>query len=70
MAKASEIIKQAQSWLGRKESDGSHKEIIDVYNSHKPLARSYTVKYTDAWCATFVTAVAIKCNATDIIPKE
>lgn len=70
MARASEIIKQAQSWLGRKESDGSHREIIDVYNSHKPYARGYKVKYTDAWCSTFVTAVAIKCNATDIIPKE
>lgn len=70
MAKASDIIKQAQAWLGRKESDGSFKEIIDVYNSHKPYARGYKMKYTDHWCSAFVTAVAIKCNATDIIPKE
>ena len=71
MAKASDIIKQAQAWLGRKESNGSHKEIINVYNSHKPLPRGYAVKAdTDNWCATFVTAVAIKCNATNIIPKE
>lgn len=67
---ASNIIKQAEAWLDRKESDGSHKEIIDTYNSHKPLARGYTVKYTDAWCSTFVSAVAIKCGATDIIPTE
>lgn len=66
----SKIVAQAQSWLGCKESDGSHKKIIDVYNSHKPLARGYKVSYTDAWCATFVTACAIKCGATDIIPKE
>lgn len=66
----SKIIAQAQAWLGCKESDGSHKKIIDVYNSHKPLARGYKVSYTDAWCATFVTACAIKCGATDIIPKE
>lgn len=70
MAKASDIIKQAQAWIGRKEADGSHKEIIDVYNSHKPLARGYKMKYTDAWCATFVSAVSIKCNATNIIPTE
>lgn len=70
MATANQIIKQAQAWVGKKESDGSHKEIIDVYNSHKPLARGYKVKYTDSWCATFVSAVAIKCNATDIIPTE
>lgn len=67
---AKEVVKQAQNWLGRKESDGSHKEIIDVYNSHKPLARGYAVKYTDAWCSTFVSAVAIKLGYTDIIPTE
>lgn len=67
---AKNIIAQAKSWLGKKESDGSFKEIIDVYNSHKPLARGYKVKYTDSWCATFVSAVAIKCGATNILPTE
>lgn len=67
---ASKVIEQAQSWIGRKESNGTHKAIIDVYNNHKPLARGYKVKYTDAWCATFVSAVAIKCGYTDIIPTE
>ena len=65
-----EIVAQAQSWIGCKESDGSHKQIIDVYNADKPLPRGYKVSYTDAWCATFVTACVIKCGATDIIPKE
>ncbi len=64
------VVKQAQAWIGRKEADGSHKQIIDVYNSHKPLARGYVVKYTDAWCAAFVSAVAIRCGVTDIIPTE
>lgn len=64
------IVKQAQAWLGCKESDGTHRQIIDVYNADKPLPRGYKVSYTDAWCATFVTACAIKCGATDIIPKE
>ena len=67
---AKEVVRQAQAWLGKKESDGSHKEIIDVYNSHKPLARGYKVKYTDAWCSTFVSAVAVKLGYTDIIPTE
>lgn len=70
MKLASEVVKQAQAWVGKKESDGSHKEIIDVYNSHTPLARGYAVKYTDAWCSTFVSAVAIKLGYTDIIPTE
>lgn len=48
----------------------AHKKIIDVYNAHKPLARGYKVKYTDSWCATFVSACAIKVGYTDIIPLE
>lgn len=66
----SKIVAQAKAWLGCKESDGSHKEIIDVYNSHTPLARGYKMQYTDAWCAAFVSAVAIKVGYTDIIPTE
>ncbi len=64
------VVSEAQSWIGRKESDGSHREIIDVYNSHKPLARNYAVRYTDAWCATFVSAVAIRCGIKDALPPE
>lgn len=67
---ASEIVKVMQSWIGKKESNGSHKEIIDIYNSHRPLARGYKVKYTDHWCATTVSAAAIKLGYTDIIPTE
>ena len=63
-------VNAAISYLGCKESDGSHKKIIDLYNSHKPLARNYAVKYTDSWCATFVSAMAIKTGLTDIIPTE
>ena len=71
MAKyASKVVAQAVAWLGCKESNGTHKAIIDVYNAHKPLARGYAVKYTDEWCATFVSAVAIKLGYTSIIPTE
>lgn len=67
---ASEVVAQAVAWLGLNEANGSHKKIIDVYNSHKPLARSYPLQYTDDWCAGFVSAVAIACSMTDIIPTE
>lgn len=67
---AQKVVEQAKSWIGRNEGAGTHKAIIDVYNEHKPLARGYKVKYTDAWCATFVSAVAIKTGCTDIIPLE
>lgn len=64
------VVEVAKGWYGCKESNGSHKPIIDLYNSCKPLARGYAVKYTDAWCATYVSAVAIKAGLTDIIPRE
>ena len=67
---ANKVVEQAKSWIGCKESDGSHKKIIDVYNSHTPLARGYKMKYTDEWCATFVSAVSIALGYTDIIPTE
>ena len=71
MAKtAKRLVDQARSWIGFNEADGTHKQIIDTYNSHKPLARGYKVKYTDEWCATFVSACAIRCGATDIFPTE
>lgn len=66
----SEIVKQAQAWVGLKESDGSFKKIIDTYNSHRPLARGYKLQYNDAWCAGTIGALAVSCNATDIIPME
>ena len=33
------VVKTAQAWLGCKESNGTHKKIIDLYNSIKPLPR-------------------------------
>lgn len=66
----SEIVKQAQAWVGKNEKDGSHKEIIDIYNSHTPLARGYKMPYNGAWCSAFASAVAIKCGYTEIIPTE
>ncbi len=67
---ASEVINQAKAWIGKKESNGSHKEIIDLYNTQNPLPRNYKVTYKDAWCATFVSAVAVKLGYTTIIPTE
>lgn len=64
------IINKAVSYLGVKCGSAKHKEIVDTYNSHKPLARGYALKYTDAWCSGFVSAMAIACKLTDIIPTE
>lgn len=60
----------AKTYLGIKEYTQEHKDIIDYYNTNiKPLPRKYKVKYSDAWCATFVSIIWHKCNA-DNAPYE
>lgn len=65
-----QVVAQAEYWLGRKESDMSHRVIIDVYNSIVPLPRGYRMTYSDPWCAAFVSAVAQACNMTKWIFPE
>lgn len=64
------IVKYISSFIGIKEGSKAHHKIIDKYNSHKPLARGYKLKYTDPWCAGFVSYVAISLGITSIIPTE
>lgn len=64
------FVKKMQSYVGLKESDGSHMKIVNIYNGHKPLARGYKLRSTDSWCAATVSAAAIECGYTDIIPTE
>lgn len=65
-----EFVAQMQSWVGLKESNGSHKKVIDTYNTIRPLPRGYKLSYYDPWCAGTVSAAAKACNALDIIPAE
>lgn len=64
------VVDLAKSWIGKNEKDGSHKYIIDIYNSQKKLPRSYRMKYSDSWCAATVSAIAIKLGLADIMPVE
>lgn len=65
-----EFVAQMKSWVGLKESDGSHKKIVDIYNTIDPLPVGYRLKVSDAWCAATISAAAQVLNATDIIPTE
>lgn len=60
------VVETAKAWLGKNEANGSFKEIIDLYNAYRPLPVGYKVQYTDAWCATFASAVFIKAGLTSI----
>ena len=64
------VCAQARLWLGRREADGSHREIIDRYNQIVPLPRGYRLQYNDPWCAGFVSALAQALGLTDWIFPE
>lgn len=65
-----ELVQTAEIYLGTQEGDPNHQDILDTYNSHEPLAVGYVVQETDDWCATFVSAMAIQCGLTEILPTE
>ena len=66
----SKVVELALSKVGIVEGSAGHKAIVDKYNTQSPLPRGYKVKYSDAWCATFVSYLAVELGYTDIIPTE
>ena len=64
------VCAQADRWVGKKESNGTHREIIDIYNQIRPLPRGYKMSYTDFWCAATVSALAQALGLTDYIFPE
>lgn len=67
---ASKVLDVARGWLGYSESNGKFKEILNVYNAHKPLARNYKMTIADPWCACFISACVIKAGAVDLTGTE
>lgn len=67
---AQDVLNVARSYLGYNESDGSYKEIIDLYNTINPLPAGYELQYSDEWCDGFVSACAWKAGAYDLIGAE
>lgn len=67
----SEVVKTINSWIGKKESDGSYMSIINIYNSYGgPFPRGLKMNPSWAWCACTWSAVAIHLDYTDIMPIE
>lgn len=48
----------AEAYVGCVRGDSRHKDIIDTFNTVQP--DGWPMNYTAAWCATFVSAIAIK----------
>lgn len=66
----SKVVELIKSWIGYNESNGKYKQIIDLYNTYKPLPRGLRMLYSYPWCACTWSAVAIKLGYTDIMPVE
>ena len=70
----SAIVAEAQKWVNVT-TDGSanHHALIDYYNSQLSAHPEYKnsdcnfASYSTPWCAIFVSVVAMKCNATDVV---
>lgn len=64
------FVSGATKWIGTREGDANHKKILSIYNGQTPLPRGYRLRESDAWCAGFVTAVAVETGCGDIFPRE
>ena len=60
------VCAQADRWVGKKESNGTHREIIDIYNRIVPLPRGYRMSYSDPWCAAAVSGLCLRTETVDL----
>lgn len=58
------------AWVGGTKGSPKHRDILAVYNGHKPLARGYPVQLKDAYCATTVSAAFIRAGIADYTGTE
>lgn len=58
------------AWVGSTRGSAGHREILQIYNAHTPLARGYKVQQGDAYCATTVSATWIKCGIAEYTGTE
>ena len=67
---AQKVLSEARKWLGATKYSAKHKQIVDGYNSVSPRPVGYKVTYNDDWCDVFVTFVADKVGASNLIGRE
>ena len=71
-----DAVEAIRGWIGRKESNGTHKAIVDVYNADLKVnvrqhgTVSYSVLYTDSWCAAAASAAYIYAGMDWAFPVE
>lgn len=64
------VVSTALAWLGTRENTAKHQEMLDIYNSQRPLPRGTRMLASWPWCAAFVSTVSLQCGLRDIMPTE
>ena len=64
------FVNQMRSYIGARDGNAQHKQIVDTYNSYLPHPRGYTLTMNDPWCAATVSAASIALGYTNITPIE
>ena len=64
------VVSTALSWIGTREYDAKHYEMLDIYNSQRPLPRGTRMQATWPWCAMFVSVGSLQCGLRGIMPTE
>lgn len=62
-----DILAVFKSWFGLSMAAGTHKPIVDLYNTLNPLPMGYRLTYRDSYCDATVTAAFLKLNALNLI---
>lgn len=64
------VVSTALAWLGTRENTAKHQEMLDIYNSQRPLPRGTRMLASWPWCAMFVSVVSLQCGLRGIMPTE
>lgn len=64
------VVNAVLGWEGGTFGGEKHYDILNTYNSHKPLARNYAIKPSDAYCAATASAAWIRAGVASIAPLE
>ena len=65
-----QVVSIITGWKGAKQGSATHKAIIDLYNSQKPLPANYKMTYTDYWCAATASATYLKAGIAEYTGTE
>ena len=64
------VLRAAASLVGVRGGTAAHHQLVNDYNSVKPLPVGYAVKTTDDWCDIFVTTIFQREGLSGLIGRE